>query len=274
MSVVKIACIQTNSTPDPDENIASVSDLIREASASGAQIITTPEVVGMLEPNRASALSKAEPEENHRVLRAFRELACELDIWLLIGSISIKISKTKLSNRSFLINSNGEIVARYSKIHMFDVEVGDGNQYMESKTYEPGAEAVIVDTPWGLMGLTICYDIRFPHLFRDLAKAGARVIFSPAAFTKLTGEAHWHILQRARAIENGCFIVSPAQVGMHANARQTYGHSLVVDPWGSVLADGGNTVGYITADIDLSLVQISQNKVPSLLNDRCYIKAF
>ena len=135
-------------------------------------------------------------------------------------------------------------------------------------------EAVIAETPWGLMGLTICYDIRFPHLFRDLAKAGARVIFSPAAFTQLTGEAHWHILQRARAIENGCFIVSPAQVGIHANSRQTYGHSLVVDPWGSILADGGTTTGYIMADIDLSLVEVSQNKVPSLSNDRHYTKAF
>ena len=274
MSLVKIACIQTNSSSDPDENIDAVSDLIRKASASGAQIITTPEVVGMLEPNRTLALSKAEPEKHHRVLKAFRKLALELDIWLLIGSISIKISEAKLSNRSFLINSNGEIVARYSKIHMFDVEVGDGNEYLESNTYEPGTEAVIAETPWGLMGLTICYDIRFPHLFRDLAKAGARVIFSPAAFTQLTGEAHWHILQRARAIENGCFIVSPAQVGIHANGRQTYGHSLVVDPWGSILADGGTTTGYIMADIDLSLVEVSQNKVPSLSNDRHYTKAF
>ena len=272
MSKLRIACIQTNSSPNPEENIATVSVLIREACAAGAEFITTPEVVGMLEPDRIAALSKAQSEEKHQVLFAFQELALELGIWLLIGSISIKVSDTKLSNRSFLINPNGEVIARYSKIHMFDVEVGDGNKYLESKTYEPGSKAVIAETPWGLMGLTICYDIRFPNLFRDLAKAGAKVIFSPAAFTRVTGEAHWHVLQRARAIENGCYIVSPAQVGTHANNRKTFGHSLIVNPWGEVLADGGTETGFIVSELDLGAVDICRSKVPSLYNDQAYLK--
>ena len=274
MSKLRIACIQTNSSPNPEENIATVSVLIREACAAGAEFITTPEVVGMLEPDRIAALSKAQSEEKHQVLSAFQELALELGIWLLIGSISIKVSDTKLSNRSFLINPNGEVIARYSKIHMFDVEVGDGNKYLESKTYEPGSKAVIAETPWGLMGLTICYDIRFPNLFRDLAKAGAKVIFSPAAFTRVTGEAHWHVLQRARAIENGCYIVSPAQVGTHANNRKTFGHSLIVNPWGEVLADGGTETGFIVSELDLGAVDICRSKVPSLYNDQAYLKPF
>ena len=272
MLKLRVACIQTNSSPDPKENIAIVSALIREAFAAGAEFITTPEVVGMLEPNRIAALSKAQSEETHQVLAAFQGLALELGIWLLIGSISIKVSNTKLSNRSFLINPNGQIIARYSKIHMFDVEVGDGNQYLESQTYEPGSKAVIAKTPWGLMGLTICYDIRFPNLFRDLAQAGAKIIFSPAAFTRVTGEAHWHVLQRARAIENGCYIVSPAQVGTHANNRETFGHSLIVGPWGEVLADGGNETGFVVAELDLGAVDICRIKVPSLYNDRAYLK--
>jgi predicted amidohydrolase len=272
MSKLRVACIQTNSSPNPEENIAIVSALIREAFAAGAEFITTPEVVGMLEPNRIAALSKAQSEETHQVLAAFQGLALELGIWLLIGSISIKVSNTKLSNRSFLINPNGQIIARYSKIHMFDVEVGDGHQYLESKTYEPGSKAVIVKTPWGLMGLTICYDIRFPNLFRDLAQAGAKIIFSPAAFTRVTGEAHWHVLQRARAIENGCYIVSPAQVGTHANNRETFGHSLIVGPWGEVLADGGTETGFVVAELDLGAVDICRSKVPSLYNDRAYLK--
>jgi predicted amidohydrolase len=274
MTKLKIACVQTNSKSDPEDNILEVSAMIRDASASGADLITTPEVVGMLEPNRVAALSKAEPEENHKVLSAFRELALELNVWILIGSISIKLSGKKLSNRSFLINSDGEIVARYSKIHMFDVEVNDGSQYCESKIYQPGSEAVIAETPWGRMGLTICYDIRFPHLFRDLAQAGAKIIFSPAAFTQITGEAHWHVLQRARAIENGCFIVSPAQVGEHANNRKTYGHSIIVGPWGEVLADAGINTGFIVVELDLDMVSSCQNKIPSLKHDQEYSRVF
>jgi predicted amidohydrolase len=270
MNKLTIACVQTNSKPDPADNIAEVGAMIREAKARGADLITTPEVVGMLAANREEALATARPEDSHEVLAAFRDLAAELGSWLLIGSISIKLSVDKLSNRSFLVGPDGRIVARYSKIHMFDVQVGDGTSYRESKTYQPGEEAVLADTPWGTMGLTICYDIRFPYLYRDLARAGAKLIFSPAAFTKVTGAAHWHVLQRARAIENGCFIVSPAQTGTHAGGRQTYGHSVIVAPWGEVLADGGTEPGVVLAEVDLAAVETARGKVPSLTHDRDY----
>jgi deaminated glutathione amidase len=270
MTELTIACVQTNTKPDPEDNIAEVGAMIREAKAQGADLITTPEVVGMMTANRDDALARARPEATHEVLAAFRDLAAELGTWLLIGSISIKLSDDKLSNRSYLVGPDGGIVARYSKIHMFNVQVGDGTAYRESSTYQPGGEAVLAETPWGTMGLTICYDIRFPYLFRDLAHAGAKLIFSPAAFTKVTGEAHWHVLQRARAIENGCFIVSPAQTGTHAGGRQTYGHSVIVAPWGEVLCDGGSEPGITLAKIDLGAVDVARGKVPSLTHDRPY----
>ena len=274
MSNLKVACIQTNSKSDPNINIREVSSLIRAARSNGAELITTPEVVGMLEPNREKALNKAQPENYHGVLREFRALSRDLAIWLLIGSISIKLSNGKLANRSFLINPDGQIIARYTKIHMFDVEVNDGSIYRESATYQPGTSACLARTPWGLVGLTICYDIRFPALYRDLAKAGAKIIFIPSAFTEVTGEAHWHILQRARAIENGCFIVSAAQTGTHEQNRKTFGHSIIVDPWGNILADANKDVGFITADLDLNLVDEVRKKIPSLTHDREYSKSF
>ena len=274
MSNLKVACIQTNSKSDPNINIREVSSLIRAARSNGAELITTPEVVGMLEPNREKALNKAQPENYHGVLREFRALSRDLAIWLLIGSISIKLSNGKLANRSFLINPDGQIIARYTKIHMFDVEVNDGSIYRESATYQPGTSACLARTPWGLVGLTVCYDIRFPALYRDLAKAGAKIIFIPSAFTEVTGEAHWHILQRARAIENGCFIVSAAQTGMHEQNRKTFGHSIIVDPWGNILADADKDVGFITADLDLNLVDEVRKKIPSLTHDREYSKSF
>tara|TARA_B100000989_G_scaffold14691_1_gene9762 strand:+ start:1895 stop:2728 length:834 start_codon:yes stop_codon:yes gene_type:complete len=274
MSNLRVACIQTNSKSDPNINIKEVSSLICEAKSDGAELITTPEVVGMLEPNREKALDKAQAENDHSVLREFRNLSRDLSIWLLIGSISIKLSDSKLANRSFLINPDGQIIARYTKIHMFDVEVNDGSTYKESATYQPGNSACLARTPWGLVGLTICYDIRFPVLYRDLAKAGARIIFIPSAFTEVTGEAHWHVLQRARAIENGCFIVSAAQTGIHEQKRKTFGHSMIIDPWGNVLADADKSVGFIIADLDLNLVNEARNKIPSLSHDREYSMSF
>lgn len=270
MSKFTVANVQTNSKRDPQDNIREVSALIREAKAKGADLIVTPEVVGMIEPKRELGLAKAKPEETHEVLAAFRALAAELGVWLLIGSISIKVAADKMANRQFLIDDGGNIVARYSKIHMFDVQVGDGQTYRESNTYRAGEEAVVVETPWCKLGLSICYDIRFPYLYRDLAKAGAEVIVTPAAFTKVTGEAHWHVLQRARAIENGVFIVTAAQTGEHAEGRKTYGHSLVVDPWGRVLSDAGEEVGVTLTEIDLSEVEKARAKVPSLTHDRSY----
>lgn len=274
MSNLRVACIQTNSKSDPNINIKEVSSLICEAKSDGAELITTPEVVGMLEPNREKALDKAQAENDHSVLREFRNLSKDLSIWLLIGSISIKLSDSKLANRSFLINPDGQIIAQYTKIHMFDVEVNDGSTYNESATYQPGTSACLARTPWGLVGLTICYDIRFPALYRDLAKAGAGIIFIPSAFTEVTGEAHWHVLQRARAIENGCFIVSAAQTGIHEQRRKTFGHSIIIDPWGNVLADADKCVGFIIADLDLNLVNEARNKIPSLSHDRDYTKSF
>jgi predicted amidohydrolase len=268
MTKLTVACVQTNTTREPLENVERVSPMIREAAARGARLITTPEIVGMLEPKRDLALAKARPEETHEVLAAFRGLAAELGVWLLVGSISIKVSDDKLANRSFLLDDRGNVVARYSKIHMFDVQVGDGQTYRESNTYQSGEEAVIAETPWGRMGMTICYDIRFPYLYRTLAQAGAQVLFAPAAFTKVTGEAHWHVLQRARAIETGCFVISAAQTGEHAEGRRTYGHSVIVDPWGRVLADAGDAVGVITAEIDLDEVAAARGKIPSLTHDR------
>ena len=268
MTTLTVACVQTNTKRDPADNIAEVSPLIRQAKAMGADLITTPEIVGMLEPKRELSFAKAKPEESHEVLAAFRALAAELGVWLLIGSISIKVSEDKLANRSFLVDPTGTIIARYSKIHMFDVQVGDGQVYRESNTYQAGGEPVIAETPWGRVGMTICYDIRFPYLYRSLAKAGANVIVAPAAFTKVTGEAHWHVLQRARAIETSSFIVSAAQTGEHAEGRRTYGHSVIVAPWGEVLADAGEDVGVITAELDLARVEEARRKVPSLTHDR------
>ena len=270
MTAIRVACIQTCSGPDPDRNSVEVGGMIREAAARGAELVTTPEIVGMFEPDRRRALAAARPEDSHQVLAAFRRIAAEERIWLLIGSLSISVGDDMLSNRSFLVAPDGAIVARYSKIHMFDVQVGDGATYRESRTYRPGGEAVLAATPWGTVGLTICYDVRFPALYRDLAQAGARMIFVPAAFTRVTGEAHWHVLQRARAIENGCFIVAPAQTGTHAGNRRTYGHSLIVAPWGEILADGGTETGIILADCDLDAVETARGKVPSLTHDRPY----
>jgi predicted amidohydrolase len=269
MSKFTVACVQTNSKPDPEVNIAEVSPMIREAKVRGADFITTPEIVGMFEPDKPAARAKAKVEEEHEVLIAFRGLAAELGVWLHAGSLSVKLTDDeRLANRSFLIAPDGSIAARYTKIHMFDVQVGDGQTYRESASYKPGEEGVLAETPWGTFGLTICYDIRFPYLYRSLAKAGAKVLFAPAAFTKVTGEAHWHVLQRARAIENGCFVISAAQCGTHAGGRQTYGHSVIVAPWGEVLADAGEEPGVITAEIDLALVDEARGKVPSLTHDR------
>jgi predicted amidohydrolase len=271
MSKFTVACVQTNSKPDPVVNIAEVSPMIREAKARGAHFITTPEIVGMFEPDKPAARAKAKVEEEHEVLVAFRGLAAELGVWLHGGSLSVALpDNDRLANRSFLIAPDGSIAARYTKIHMFDVQVGDGQVYQESASYKPGEEGVLAKTPWGTFGLTICYDIRFPYLYRSLAQAGAKVLFAPAAFTKVTGEAHWHVLQRARAIENGCFVISAAQCGTHAGDRKTYGHSIIVAPWGEVLADAGEEPGIITAEIDLAKVDEARGKVPSLTHDRAF----
>ncbi|MFN3459666.1 MAG: carbon-nitrogen hydrolase family protein [Oceanibaculum sp.] len=264
----KVALIQTNSEREFQPNIDFVNAQARAAKKDGADFILTPEIAAMFEPKRDQSLAKAQAEETHPALAAWRDLARELGVWFLAGSLSVKLSDTMLANRSILIDPKGGIQARYDKIHMFDVNVKDGQTYRESATYRPGEKAVLTDLPWGRLGMTICYDLRFAYLYRALARAGADFITIPAAFTRVTGEAHWHVLQRARAIETGCFVFAPAQTGDHAEGRKTYGHSLVVAPWGEVLADAGTEPGFVTAEIDTALVAEARRMVPSLTHDR------
>lgn len=271
MTVFTAACVQNTAERDVAPTMAVLGDLIRQARDKGGDLIMTPEVCAMMEPRRKIAAGKVEVEEANEALEAFRALAKETGAWLLIGSMAIKIEgEERFANRSLLLDPAGQTVARYDKIHMFDVDVGEGNRFRESNGYRPGDHATLAATPWGALGMTICYDMRFPYLYRDLAKAGADFLSAPSAFTVPTGRAHWHVLLRARAIETGCFVFAPAQVGEHAEGRKSYGHSLIVDPWGEVLADGGEDVGVITAKIDVSKVAEARGKVPSLFNDRDY----
>ena len=264
----KVACVQLNAARDIAPNIAAASALIREAKAKGAQFILTPENTGMIEPKRPQMLEKAKPEAEHPAIPAFSALAAELGVWLLIGSLQIKLDAATCANRSFLFDDRGRVAARYDKIHMFDVDLKGGESYRESKTFRPGDRAVAADTPWGKVGLTVCYDLRFAYLYRALAQAGASFLTVPSAFTVPTGQAHWHTLLRARAIETGSFVFAPAQCGEHAEGRKTYGHSLIVAPWGEVLADGGEEPGVITADIDPAKVAEARAMIPALTHDR------
>jgi deaminated glutathione amidase len=266
----RVACLQTSASREMAENIAAVVPMIERARADGADFITTPEMVAMIEPKRPLHLAKAQGEETHPVLAAFRESAAKTGAWLLAGSMSVKLEGERLANRSFLIDPTGQIKARYDKIHMFDVDLAGGESYRESATYRPGDRAVLANLPWGTLGMTICYDMRFPQLYRTLAQAGAMFITVPSAFTRPTGQAHWHVLLRSRAIETGCFIIAPAQCGEHAEGRKTYGHSLVVSPWGEVLADGGDGVGISIVEIEPKKVREARGMVPSLDHDRAF----
>jgi predicted amidohydrolase len=263
-----VGCVQMTSGREPEANIIAAEALIRQACAAGAELIMTPETTDMIEPRGKLAFEKAQSEEDHGVLAAFRDLAAELGTWLLAGSFVVRLAADRLANRSFLIGPGGEIAARYDKIHMFDVEIPDGHTYRESRAYRPGGQAVTADLPWGRLGLTVCYDLRFPQLYRALAKGGADFISVPSAFTRFTGRAHWHVLLRARAIETGCFVFAPAQCGTHAEGRETYGHSLIIAPWGEVLAEGGEEPGVIAAEIDPAKIGKARAMVPSLAHDR------
>lgn len=260
--------VQMCATRDPDRNVADATNLIREAASAGAQYVQTPEVTTLMELDRNRLFSLAEPEEVNPALIHFRRLAKELGIWLHIGSMAVKVSAEKLANRSYVIAPDAEIAARYDKIHMFDVDLAGGESYKESRNYEPGTSGVVVDLPCGRMGLTICYDLRFPYLHRALAKAGALFIAAPAAFTKTTGEAHWHALLRARAIETQCFVLAAAQTGMHEIGRATYGHSIIYGPWGETVAEAGTEPCVVVADIDPAAVADVRGRVPSLTHDR------
>ncbi len=277
MTEFTAACLQYTAGPDPEPNLRLVSDMVRRARDAGAEFITTPEAGNFIESGKRRR-DKARREADDPFLAGMRDLARELGAWLLLGSLVIDPAgepgadpgESRLANRSFLIDAQGGIVARYDKIHMFDIDLPGGESYRESNAYRPGDRTVVAETPWGRLGMSVCYDVRFPQLYRALAQAGADFLAVPSVFTVPTGRAHWHVLLRARAIENGCFVLAPAQWGEHAGGRKSYGHSLVVNPWGEVLADGGEQVGIVTARIDTAKIAEARRTVPSLQHDRAF----
>jgi deaminated glutathione amidase len=266
----KAACVQMRSSGDVAENIQAASDLIRAAAGQGAAFIATPENTNIMAENNRAKLAATFDEAHDPSLPAFAALARDLKVWLLIGSLHIRVSETKTANRSFLFAPDGTVTARYDKIHLFDSTVAAGESYSESSQVEGGHQAVLADTEFGPVGLTVCYDLRFPQLYRRLAQAGAFTFTIPSSFTVPTGEAHWHVLLRARAIENGAFVIAPAQGGLHSNGRKTFGHSLIVSPWGEILAEAGTEPGVIVAQIDPAASAQARARIPSLLHDRAY----
>jgi hypothetical protein len=262
------AMVQMRTGLLPEPSLEQATRLIRQAAANGANYVLTPEVSNMMQLNRKALFEHLESEQDDKSLQAYRALAAELKIHLHIGSLALRFSPEKAVNRSFLIGPDGEVLASYDKIHMFDIELPDGESYRESANYQPGETAVISDLPWGRIGLTICYDVRFPALYRALAESGASFITVPSAFTRKTGEAHWHVLLRSRAIETGCFVFAAAQAGLHENKRETYGHSLIIDPWGEILAEGDVEPGIIMAKIDPAKVETARRAIPSLQHGR------
>src|SRR5215470_14807618 len=269
----RVACIQNCAEREMVPSIEAASRLIRAAAKDGAELIQLPEMVTMLEPQNRLVLEKAVPEAADPGLAAFRALARETGAWILVGSLLLKEpGADRVVNRSFLLDSSGGIVARYDKLHLFDVDLASGEQYRESATVIAGDRAVLAPSPWGLIGLSVCYDLRFAYLYRALAQAGASYLSIPAAFTYTTGKAHWHVLVRARAIETGSYVFAANQGGTHAEGRRTWGHALIVDPWGEVLADGGESVGFVTADIDPAEVEKARGMVPALRHDREFAK--
>ncbi|MBV1697300.1 MAG: carbon-nitrogen hydrolase family protein [Hyphomicrobiales bacterium] len=264
----KVGLVQMRSGVDPQTNLATTLTAIDDAARSGASYVLTPEMTNIMEVKRDRLFATIVDEEIDPTLAALRDAARKHSIYVHIGSLAVKVSPDKAANRSFLIDRRGDVIARYDKIHMFDVDLADGESYRESRNYRPGDLAVLADLPWGRLGVTVCYDLRFPALYRALAEAGASFLSIPSAFTRQTGEAHWHVLIRARAIENGAFVFAAAQGGKHENGRETYGHSLVVDPWGRILAEGGTEPGIILADIDPAQVIAARSCIPSLHHGR------
>ncbi|MEX0590622.1 MAG: carbon-nitrogen hydrolase family protein [Xanthobacteraceae bacterium] len=264
----RVALVQLRTGRNVIGNIDVAAKLVREAKALGADYVQTPEQTSLMELDRKSLFAHIVEEERDPALAAFQELARDLKVHLHVGSLAVKVSPEKAANRTFFIDPNGEIIGRYDKIHMFDVNLPNGESYRESNTYRPGEAAVVVALPFCKIGLTICYDVRFPALYRALAEAGAEMITVPAAFTKQTGEVHWHVLLRARAIETGCYVLAAAQGGHHENGRDTFGHSIVIDPWGRITAEAGIEPGVTMADIDLALVAEARQKIPALEHGR------
>ena len=271
MSTLRVALIQTCTPASQDAALRAIEPLIRQAAAEGAQLIVTPEGSNLLQRDRAKMLAVLQPLETDPFVQGVRRLAGELKVGILIGSALVANGSDKAANRAVLIDDAGAVVITYDKLHMFDVDLPNGDRYRESALYEPGGQARLQAMPWGRLGLTICYDMRFPQLYRALAKAGADVIAVPAAFTRPTGEAHWEVLLRARAIENGVFILAAAQGGLHEDGRGTWGHSMIVDPWGRILAQApGDEPGVVIADLNLDEVAATRQAVPSLKNERAF----
>ncbi len=273
---MRAALLQLTASDDPAQNLVAVREMIREATENGANVVCTPEVTNCLSTSRSHQNAVLCQEADDPTLAGLCDAAKTYETWVFAGSLALKTRDEdgRFANRSFVISATGEVVARYDKIHMFDVDVSEEETYRESDGYRPGKRAEIVETPFGCFGLSICYDVRFPHLYRSLAKAGAEVLLIPAAFSHVTGDAHWHTLLQARAIETGCFVVAAAQTGTHpasrGASRTTYGHSLVVAPWGEILADGGTEPGITYVDIDLREVERARRRVPSLSHDRSF----
>ena len=264
----RIACIQNCAGNNQQLNLENAQALMRAASEDGADLIALPEYFSCIEPDDRILMANARGEADHEALAMVRDLARELQRWILIGAIPVRADEQRVYNRSYLISAKGEIVARYNKIHLFDVELKPGERYDESATVKAGDTAVVASMPWAKLGMTVCYDLRFPHLYQQLADAGADILSVPSAFTRTTGRAHWHVLLRARAIETGCFVIAPGQYGVRPWGRATYGHSLIVDPWGEVLADGGDGEGFVCADIDISTVASARRRIPCLQHRR------
>ena len=264
----KIGLVQMRTGKDIQENLAQAEAFIREAAGSGANYVQTPENTLVMEVDAQALLEKISTEEETGGVAHFARLAKELGIWLHIGSIALKTSERRAANRGFLFAPSGEIVCRYDKIHMFDVDLPSGESYRESATFEPGKITYVAGLPWGGLGIATCYDMRFGEQYKAMAQAGAKFLTAPSAFTKVTGEAHWHILLRARAIENGCFVFAAAQGGRHANGRTTFGHSIAISPWGEVLAEAGTDPCVILAGIDAGEVERVRARIPSLAHTR------
>lgn len=268
----KAALVQTCTGINPSDSAIENARLLEAAAAGGAAFVFYPEVCNLIDADRVRARPKIQMPENDETLARLRDGAARHGVWVLAGSIVTlpEEGAEKLANRSFLINASGDIVQWYDKMHLFDVNVGSDDQYRESDTYQGGDRVALAETPWGTLGMTVCYDLRFPHLYRDLAKAGAQMLTIPSAFTRPTGAAHWETLLRARAIECGAFVLAPAQTGEHEGGRKTYGHSLAVGPWGDVLADGGLETGITYVDIDVTECTKARSRIPALTHDRMY----
>ena len=271
MTILKAALVQLRTPATQAGALAQVGPLVRQAARGGAQLIATPEATNILQRDKAKLFEAVRPLDEDACVTGLRALASELGVWILIGSALVRREDGQLANRSTLVGADGEVKATYDKIHMFDVDLPTGERHRESALYTPGERAAVAETPWGKLGLSVCYDVRFPHLYRALAKAGAEILAVPAAFTRPTGEAHWEILLRARAIETGAFVLAPAQGGLHEDGRGTWGRSLVIGPWGEILAKAeDDEPGVIAADLDLDAVAKARAAIPALVNDRAF----